>query len=359
MQPAVINSYPVINHAQGAGKTQIYFVLATSRCRIWVCLVYGPSADLQMKNMCVCMHACTWYLGHLLISIWRICVHACTWCWVIWWLPHEEYTCVHARVPGVWEICQLSCENACAWCLSHLHIKTMHTSVCLVFEPSAIWKICTCAGMYLVFGPSANLCEKCVYVVFGPSAMWRTCLYLVLGHLPSAMWRMCAYLMFGPSANFHAKNMHVCTWYLGHLHTTMWIYAHICHEECVYMHAIWYLGHLPTSVWRICVDAFMYSADFCEEYACVCVPASDFMCVTCASMFMYVMRASDVWATYQLQCEDSLCGCVVEMNHHIKKVFMWINFEKQVPFALCFTVAFVLAFNKKKQACLKRATKNI
>ena len=114
------------------------------------------------------------------------------------------------------------------------------------------------------------------------------------------------------------------------------------------MHAIWYLGHLPTSVWRICVDAFMYSADFCEEYACVCVPASDFMCVTCASMFMYVMRASDVWATCQLQCEDSLCGCVVEMNHHIKKVFMWINFEKQVPFALCFTVAFVLAFNLKK-----------
>ena len=156
--------------------------------------------------------------------------------------------------------------------------------------------------MYLVFGPSASLHEKCMYVVFGLSAMWRTCLYLVLGHLQTSVQRMCVYPMFGPSANFHAKNMRACTWYLGHPYTILcipdvWgicqlpreeyacvhqifrpsvryhvkIYAHICHEECMYMHAIWCLGHLPTSMWRICMDAFMYSADFCEEYACVCV----------------------------------------------------------------------------------------
>ena len=172
----------------------------------------------------VCMHACTWYLGHLLISIWRICVCACR------------------RVPGVWAICQLSCENVCAWCLSHLHVKTMHSSVSLVF------------------GPSASLREKCAYVVFGLSAMWRTCLYLVLGHLhfcvknvrvpyvcticqlpreeyacvhpifrPSAHYHV--HTMFGPSANFHTKNMHVCTQYL---HTTRWIYMHTFVMKNVY-----------------------------------------------------------------------------------------------------------------------------
>lgn len=318
MQPAVINSYPVINHAQGAGKTQIYFVLATSRCRIWVCLVYGPSADLQMKNMCVCMHACTWYLGHLLISIWRICVcmHVCTWCWVIWWLPHEEYTCVHARVPGVWEICQLSCENACAWCLSHLHIKTMHTSVCLVFEPSAIWKICTCAGMYLVFGPSANLCEKCVYVVFGPSAMWRTCLYLVLGHLPSAMWRMCAYLMFGPSANFHAKNMHVCTWYLGHLHTTMWICTHLSWRMCV--HAC-YLVFGPPANFRVknmrgCVHVFCWLL----WRICMCVCASFRLHVCNMCIYVHVCNAC-VW-------------CLGHLPTSMWRQFVWLCGRDESPY---------------------------
>ena len=194
--------------------------------------------------------------------------------------------------------------------------------------------------------------------------------------------------MFAPSANFHAKNMHVCTRYLGHLHTTMcipnvWaicqlpheeyacvhpisahyqvnIYAHICHEECVYMlSGVWATCQLP-----------------CEEYArmrscilptsvknmhCVCAPAADFMCVTCASMCIYVMRTSDVWATCPLQCEDGLCVYthVGEINHHIKKVFIWKSTLK-VPFALCFTVAFVLALSFTETSMFKKTNnKNI
>ena len=227
----------------------------------------------------VCMHACTWYLGHLLISIWRICVCACR------------------RVPGVWAICQLSCENVCAWCLSHLHVKTMHSSVSLVF------------------GPSASLREKCAYVVFGLSAMWRTCLYLVLGHLHFCVKNVrvpyvcticqlpreeyaCVHPIFRPSAHYH-----VHTQCLGHLPTSTWricmcapnictlpgeyICTHLSWRMCI--HAIWCLGHLPTSMWRICTDAFMYSADFCEEYAlCVCASCWLHVCNMC----IYVMRTS-------------------------------------------------------------------
>lgn len=145
------------------------------------------------------------------------------------------------RVPGVWAICQLSCENVCAWCLSHLQVKTMHSSVCLVFEPSAMWK-------------NKHVCRHVPGVWAICQLAWKMCV--------CSVWAICHVKNMpvpgvGPSADFCVKNVRVPdVWAICQLPREEYACVHLIFRPSVHDHVhTWCLGHLPTSTWRICMCA--------------------------------------------------------------------------------------------------------